>query len=296
MHNYLTNPIVFLLLATLLGCDQTPKPSMSDSSNTQLAMSEPKEVKIDQLNEAGLAIIRVRENGDYKDGVVDANGSEVLQLSSKLLVQDLSGSLALVVTGNKFLFVPLDSGYISQQELDDVNGFQYALPFQCGLAMVSANDSRFYLNADFQNAFGETYQFAESFHHDRALVRADGPYRIINTKGETVAELSYDQVNPQTPWCWQVTNIENGKYMSGFVGLNGELLTEIIYEGSVYYQEDVQRIRVTVNNKHGFLDEHARTVIPAIYEYAEIFDRGMAKVQLDGRAFFIDPNGKEVPE
>ncbi len=52
--------------------------------------------------------------------------------------------------------------------------------------------------------------------------------------------------------------------MSGFVGLNGELLTEMIYEGPVYYQEDVQRIRVTVKNKHGFLDEHARTVIPAI--------------------------------
>ncbi len=47
-------------------------------------MSEPKEVKIDQPNEAGFAIIRVRENGDYKEGVVDANGSEVLQLSSRL--------------------------------------------------------------------------------------------------------------------------------------------------------------------------------------------------------------------
>ncbi len=256
-------------------------------------MSEPKEVKIDQPNEAGFAIIRVRENGDYKEGVVDANGSEVLQLSSRLLVQDLSGSLALVVTGNKFLFVPLDGGYVSQQDLDSVDGFQYALPFQCGLAMVSVDDSRFYLNDNFQNAFGNTFQFAESFHHDRALVRADGLYRIINTKGETVAELNYDQVNPQTPWCWQVTDIENGKYMSGFVGLNGELLTEMLYEGPVYYQEDVQRIRVTVNNKHGFLDEHARTVIPAIYEYAEIFDRGIAKVQLDGRTFFINPDGKK---
>ena len=239
MKCYLTNPIVFLLLAMLLGCNQSPMPSKSHSSNGQLAMSEPKEVKVEQLNEAGLAIILVRENGDYKEGVVDANGSEVLQLSSRLLVQDLSGSLALVVTGNKFLFVPLDSGYISQQDLDDVNGFQYALPFQCGLAMVSANDSRFYLNADFQNAFGETYQFAESFHHDRALVRADGFYRIINTKGETVAELNYAQVNAQTPWCWQVTNKEDGEFISGFVGLNGELLTEMIYEGPVYYHEDV---------------------------------------------------------
>jgi hypothetical protein len=211
-------------------------------------------------------------------------------------VKDLSGSLALVVTGNKFLFVPLDSGFISQQDLDDVNGFQYAFPFQCGLAMVSVNDSRFYLNADFKNAFNETFQFAESFHHDRALVRADGPFRIINTNGATVAELNYDQVNPQTPWCWQVTEEENGKFMSGFVGLNGELLTEMIYEGPVYYQEDVQRIRVTVNQLHGFLDEHAKTIIPAIYEYAEIFDRGIAKVQLDGRVYFIDPNGNEVPE
>ncbi len=38
------------------------------NSNSKMPMSEPKKVKIDQPNEAGFAIIRVRENGDYKEG------------------------------------------------------------------------------------------------------------------------------------------------------------------------------------------------------------------------------------
>jgi hypothetical protein len=32
------------------------------------------------------------------------------------------------------------------------------------------------------------------------------------------------------------------------------------------------------------------------YEYAEVFDKGKARVQLNGRQFFIDRDGKEVPE
>ena len=32
------------------------------------------------------------------------------------------------------------------------------------------------------------------------------------------------------------------------------------------------------------------------YEYVEIFDKGKASVMLNGRQFFIDPDGKEVPE
>jgi hypothetical protein len=53
-----------------------------------------------------------------------------------------------------------------------------------------------------------------------------------------------------------------------------------------------KRIRVGKGDKYGFLDEHAREVIPVQYEYAEIFDKGKARVMLNGREFFIDPNGR----
>ena len=296
MFSFTKKLLLPLLLATLLGCDTGPGSQPANNFNSPMQPSEPKEVKVDPINESGLAIIRVRENGVYQEGVVDSKGNEVLQVSSNYLVQDLTGSLALINCGRKFLFVPLDHGSITAEDIESVNGFQYAQPFQCGLALVCVNDSWFYLDTEFEKVFSSEFQFAESFHHDRALVKENERYRIINTNGETVVELNYDQVSSQSPRCWQVTNVENGKYRSGFVGLNGEMLTELMYDGPVYYQPEVQRIRVTVGKLHGFLDDDAKTIIPAKYEYAEIFDRGIARVMLDGRAFFIDPDGNEVSE
>lgn len=49
-------------------------------------------------------------------------------------------------------------------------------------------------------------------------------------------------------------------------------------------------------DRYGFLDEHAKVAIPVKYEYAEPFDRGKARVALQGRTFFINPAGMEVPE
>lgn len=268
------------------------------SALTLLALVQPSSIekKIDPPNELAFSKINFRRGDDYFEGIVDVQGNEVIRPSSKLLVNDITGNLALVQFERKFLFVPLDNGTLSLEDLASVEGFQYAEPYRCGLAMVSVNDARFYIDANFEKAFDTVFEFAESFHHDRALVKDDGRFRIIDTTGKTVADMPFDQVNPQSPWCWQVTKIEDERYRSGFVDLNGNLITQLIYDDVGNYDPAVERIWVSSNKLHGFLDEHAKVAIPVKYEYAEPFDRGKARVALNGRTFFINPIGMEVPE
>ena len=256
----------------------------------------PPKIVIEQPNENGFARISIRNGHTIQEGIVDANRNEVVQASSKMLVDDITGSLALVRFERKFLFVPLDGGYVSSEDLYSVNGFQYAETYSCGLAKVILNDVQFYLDSNFEKAFGLDFEFAEFFHQDRAYVKANDRHRIIDTHGKTVADLNYDQVSLQSPWCWQVTTIEDEKYLSGFVDLNGKLITELIYDSVGYYDPEVKRIRVSRDGLHGFLDEHAMVAIPVKYERVEAFQRGKAKVALDGRTFFINPEGIEVPE
>ncbi len=158
------------------------------------------------------------------------------------------------------------------------------------------NDVEFYLDSNFNKAFGLEFDFAESYHQDRAYVRKGDRHWIIDTQGKTVADLNYDQVRLQSPWCWQVTEIEQEKYLSGFVDLNGKLITKLIYDGVGYYDPEVKRIPVSRDGLHGFLDEHAKVAIPVTYEGVEAFHRGKARVVLNGRMFFINPDGVEVPE
>lgn len=256
----------------------------------------PPKIAIDQPNEKGFAKISIRIGDAYKEGIVDAKGNEVVQASSKMLVDDITGSLALVRFERKSLFVPLDGGYVSSEDLDSVNGFQSAEPYSCGLAKVILNDVHFYLDSNFEKAFGLDFEFAESFHHDRAYVKDGDRHRIIDTQGKAVADLNYDQVSPQSPWCWQVTKIEQEQYLSGFVDLNGKLITELVYNSVGYYDPEVKRISVSRDGLHGFLDEYAKVAIPIKYERVWAFQRGKAKVVLDGRTFFINPDGVEVAE
>ena len=296
MHPCRDKLLVSVLLAAIVGCSNNTSQQPNDNIEANVQSSNARDTKVDPPNEFGFAKISFRVGDIYHEGIVDAKGKEVIRPSSALLVNDIADNLALVQMASKFLFVPLDQGFVSSHDLDSVDGFQYAEPYRCGLAMVSVNDARFYINANFEKAFNADFEFAESFHHDRAMVRDDGRYRIIDPRGKTVAELNFDQVTLQSSWCWQVTNIEEEKYLSGFVDLNGELITELIYDYVGNYDPEIKRIPVVRNKRHGFLDEHAKVAIPLKYEYAEVFNRGKARVIVDGRSFFINPDGMEVPE
>jgi hypothetical protein len=290
------NFAIALTFIASLGCsDKIGQPS-GTRVEASVQSSSSKEIQIDALNQSGFAKITIRDADNYQEGIVDAQGNEVVRPGSNILVNDITGPLALVQVERKFLFVPLDQGFVSLNDLKGVEGFQFAEPFRCGLAMVIVHDTRFYLNASFEKAFDADFDFAESFHHDRALVKNDDRYRIIDTRGNTVADLNFDQVNPQSPWCWQVTMIEGENFRSGFVDLNGNLITELIYDYVGYYDPVVKRIPVVKNRLHGFVDEYAKVVIPIKYDYAESFDRGKAKVVLNNRTFYINPDGIEVPE
>jgi hypothetical protein len=64
------------------------------------------------------------------------------------LVNDITGKLALVQVGGKFLFVPQDQGLVTSADLDSVSGFQYAEPYQFGLALVKIDDDWFCINVE----------------------------------------------------------------------------------------------------------------------------------------------------
>jgi hypothetical protein len=297
---------VTVLITSMLGCEgntdsKRSKPgqqlsSQQESGRSKMDPSELSTIKAEKRNAFGYAKISSRKEDVYYEGIVDESGEQIVPLSTRLLVNEITGKLALIQFERKFLFVPLDGGFFTEEDLAGVNGFQYAQPHRCGLAMVCVNDSWFYINSDCQRAFDANFEFAESFHQDRALVMSEGKHRIIGTNGNTIADLNYDQVSPQSEWCWQVSNKVNEKYKSGFIDLDGKQITDLDFDDVGYYDPEVKRIWVRKDRRYGFLDEYAKTAIPLKYDFAEVFNRGKAKVLLDGRTFFIDPNGIEVPE
>ena len=84
--------------------------------------------------------------------------------------------------------------------------------------------------------------------------------------------------------------------MSGFVDLDGKEVVPLIYNEVGMFQPEVKRMRIGTGDELGYLDVLGNVAIPIQFEYAEIFSKGKARVMLNGRQFFIDPNGKEVAD
>jgi hypothetical protein len=292
-----TELLTGLILLALTGCTG-PTTTSAQGSEARLPVDTPamKYTKVDTPNAEGFAKVAQGNGETYAEGIIDAKGQEIIPPQTSMLVNDITGAMALVQVGREFLFVDLGHGPIDTALLSTEKGYQYAEPFRCGRAMVQVDDRWFYIDTMGTNPFGITFDFAETFHRDRAMVMEGEHYRIIDTDGKTVAAMHYDQVGPYTGTRWQVTKIKGDVYWSGFVDLDGKEVVPLIYTQIGMYEEDVKRTRVGIKDKFGFLDELGNVAIPVQYEYAEIFGKGKARVMLNGRQFFIDPNGKEVAE
>lgn len=283
---------------TMLSC--TKQPGDDTTAATSVSSRNPskpmKYAKTEAANHLGYAKVSVGTGGNYAEGVIDSNHVEVIPPSTQLLVSDITDAVALLQFADKFLFVDLDNGPVDTTLFATTSGFTFAEPFRSGLALVKLGDEQFYIDAEGGRPFKETYDHAESFHSDRALVYHDGRKRIIDPQGRTVAVLKYDQVSPYSKTRWQVTRIKGDVYLSGLVDLDGKEVVPTIYEAFGYLDEPENRTRVGIKGLLGYLDESGNVAIPLQYEYAEGFAKGKARVRLKGRDFFIDPNGKEVPD
>lgn len=291
------SPFLTLCMILLLGCSGQDGAATATSDVESTLDTKPmKYTKVAAPNAEGFARVTSGEGSTHAEGIIDAQGVEIVPPLTTILIDDITGSTALVRNGREHLFVDLGNGPVDTSLFATTKGYQYAEPFRCGRAMVQVDDRRFYIDEGGNHLFGASFDHAESFHHDRAMVMEGEKYRIIDTTGNTVALMNYDQVSPQSPWCWQVTRIKGDTFWSGFVDLDGKELTPLVFDEVGYYDPEVKRIRVGKGDRYGFLDEHAREVINVQFEQAEIFNHGKARVMLNGREFFIDPDGKEVPE
>jgi hypothetical protein len=284
----------FLIVALLLCGGCVPQPTSTAQQDNE--PSTMKYAKVFPANELGFAKVTAGEGATHAEGVIDASGTEIIPPLTSALIDDITGSMALVRYGREHLFVDLGNGPVDTSLFATEKGYQYAEPFRCSRAMVVANDRYFFIDADGAQLFGADFDFTETYHLDRAMVKEGERYRIIDTAGKTVARMAYDQVNAYTEMRWQVTNIKGDVYWSGFVDLDGREVVPLIYTEVTMYQPEVKRSRAVIKDKVGYLDELGNAVVPIQYEYGEIFDKGKARVMLNGRAFFIDPDGKEVPE
>lgn len=127
------------------------------------------------------------------------------------------------------------------------------------------------------------------------IVKRDGKYGCINLKGEEVIPCIYSQIDSFSDGYALVekTDADNNQLQYFFIDNKG---TRYLPFPSDYLSPSVHDglIIAIDNGKYGYFDVNGRIVIPCIYDYAEEFKDGIAKVELNGKWGLINTKGKFI--
>lgn len=179
-------------------------------------------------------------------------------------------------------FKDVQGNVLIPSKYDDASNFSE------GLARVRLNGKWGFINKDDKIIIPFKYSDATSFSEGLASVK-DWKFGYIDKNNKVIIPFIYDYADSFHDGLAKVS--KDGKY--GFIDKNGNVVISMKYDVVALFYEGLASVKV--NGKWGFIDKTDKLVIPAIYDYVwDDFKNGKARVELNGREFYIDKNGNEV--
>lgn len=137
------------------------------------------------------------------------------------------------------------------------------------------------------------YDYAEDYSNDRALVRKDGKWGMLDEEGNEVLAPAYDNFNFLPNSERQLFFIAQNRRLYGVIDSNANVIVPVQYSKVREYHDD----RIAVKNlagRWGFVDRNAQERIKPIYRVARDFSEGLAIIFDQSRWGAIDREGSVV--
>lgn len=137
------------------------------------------------------------------------------------------------------------------------------------------------------------YDYAENYSNDRALVRKEGKWGMLDEEGNEILPPAYDNFNFLPKSNQQLFFIAQHRVLHGAIDSNANIVVPVQYLKVRDYQED----RVAVKNlsgRWGFVNRSGKEVIKSKYRIARDFSEGLAVIFDQSRWGAIDPSGNVV--
>jgi hypothetical protein len=164
-----------------------------------------------------------------------------------------------------------------------------------------------YANRNKQLIIPAKYSKAELFANGLAKVAVGGPnetdrkYGFINTKGEEIIELKYNDVGEFVNNLTWFSMYSDGILKYGVINRKGEILVPATYHSAIIFKNGITKValyelprRSSLNDKYGLLDVNGEILVPLKYSFISNFVNNLAVVVIDGKYGIIDEKGNEV--
>ncbi len=164
--------------------------------------------------------------------------------------------------------------------------FDSARPFSEGRARVGAGGRLGFINRQGEIVIPHRFKFAGNFSSGVAPVAIEDLYGLIDREGREVISPVYKYCEEfSEERAWAID--KSGKI--GFIDSCGKIVAPFIYEKADSFSGGLAR--VMKDGRYGFIDRNGNIVVPCKYAFADSFSEGLAVVEDAGKYGFIDRNG-----
>ncbi|MCB9197515.1 MAG: WG repeat-containing protein [Flavobacteriales bacterium] len=233
--------------------------------------------------EGGIGFI-VTLNGKF--GFYSEDGRLMSEAKHEEVSPVLWGRICVVSNGGKHVFMK-DNQMISRVYDDWSNFSTVEYLGDTWLALVCKDGKCGYIDTLGKEVVSLTFDKAGAFEYGRAAVTKGDQSFCIDKTGKEV--LCFDDV--KVTWDRKLIVRVGNKY--GLFNGDGSSITPIIYDEMKDLEYGLSPVKK--DGKWGFVDIRGELVIPMLFDNAQNFDkRGQAKVEQNGREFYIDTKGIET--
>jgi hypothetical protein len=134
------------------------------------------------------------------------------------------------------------------------------------------------------------YDYVENYSNDRALIRKDGKWGMLDEEGNEVLKPAYDNFNFLPNSKRKLFFIAQNRVLHGAIDSNANVIVPVKYLKVRAYHED----RIAVKNiagRWGFVNRTGQEVVKAQYRVAHDFSEGLAVIFDKSRWGAINPSG-----
>lgn len=238
-------------------------------------------------------VFQFREGETY--GLIDFDGNVLLKPLFNYNIEFVNNGKNLIVSKEGQFGILNRKGKIKTPFIYDFIGGDFdteIFPFRKG-------EKSGFLDKKGKVVIPATFDIAEVFKDNYAVVVSNKKYGIINLKGDYVIDPIYDHISTQArfPMIPHPRNDKTRYYLkkSGKYGLLDENLKTIvpfIYDEIGSFNENFAFVKK--DGKYGYINIEGELVIPMEYEDADIFSEGLAAVVKNGKWGYINRKNEVV--